>query len=163
MRSVLGVILSSAWLLAADAPKPTLQQIHSVYLLPMGNSLDQYLANRLTATGVFQVVTDPQKADAVVSDNIGKGLELKLEELYPTAPPPPKKEEGEDKLGDAMGKPANRFGSFSRGRGTVFIVDRGTRSVVWSIYMPVKTSRPDDTDRRAGEIVKRLEKQIKGK
>ena len=35
-----------------------------MYLLPMPNGLDQYLANRLTKVAFFQVVTDPKTADA---------------------------------------------------------------------------------------------------
>ena len=155
-------MISVAWLAAADLPKPALQQIRNVYLLPMGSSLDQYLANRLTAAGLLQVVTDPQKADAVLTEQIGKGLEEKLEELYPTAPPKAKSEDEKDDPGAAFTKPAQRVGSFSRGRGTVFLIDRATRSVVWSVYVPVKTSRPEDTNRRAGEIVKRLERDVRG-
>ena len=40
-----------------------------VYILAMGSGMDQYLANQLTTIGVFEVVTDPQKADAIVTDN----------------------------------------------------------------------------------------------
>ena len=38
-----------------------LGDIKTVYLLPMSNGLDQYLAQQLTAGAVLQVVTDPQK------------------------------------------------------------------------------------------------------
>lgn len=162
MRSLLGLVLVFAGVLTAEgtAAKPQLQEIHTVYLLSMGNSLDQFLANRLTAAGIFQVVTDPQKADAIFSDKIGLGLEQKLDELYP--PPVPKKAD-DDKDKDPYGKPAQRFGSFSRGRGTVFLVDRKTRNVVWSIYWPIKSGAADDTNKRAGDIVKKLHKDLGGK
>ncbi len=63
-------------------------RVHTVYLLPMTNGLDQYLANRLTNLGVFQVVADPKKADAVLTDRLGAAFETRLAELYPEAPPP---------------------------------------------------------------------------
>jgi hypothetical protein len=49
--------------------------VHKVYVLPMARGLDQYLANRLTTEHVFQVVTDPKTADAVLTDRIGEGFE----------------------------------------------------------------------------------------
>src|SRR5678809_764458 len=45
--------------------------VKTVYLLPMAGGLDQYLALQLTSGGVLQVVTDPKKADAILTDGIG--------------------------------------------------------------------------------------------
>src|SRR5438270_355928 len=53
--------------------------VKTVYLLPMANGLDQFLAIKLTTGVILQVVTDPQKADAVLTDHVGGGLEQKLE------------------------------------------------------------------------------------
>ena len=55
----------------------------------MSNSMDQYLANRLTSEGILQVVTDPNKADAVLTDRLGLGFEERLKQLYPPPAPPP--------------------------------------------------------------------------
>lgn len=63
---------------------------HTVYLMPMGHSLDQFLANRLTRMHVLQVVTDPAKADTVLTDQVGAGLEDRLNDLYPPPPDPAK-------------------------------------------------------------------------
>lgn len=156
MRSIL--LTACVLGLAFAAGNPQLDAIHTVYLLPMGNGLDQYLATRLTATGMFQVVTDPQKADGIFTDRIGQGFEARLDELYP---PEVKKDEDEEEK-DAFG-PAQRVGGFSRGRGTLFLVDRRTRNVVWSVYWPVKGSRPDDVNRRAEQIANRLRKDLKAK
>ncbi len=155
MRRLIPIVCALG--LAFAAKNPQLEAIHSVYLLPMSNSLDQYLATRLTSSGSFQVVTDPQKADAVLTDKIGQGFEDKMNELYP---PEGVKPAGEDKEKekDIFGKPSQRFGSFSRGRGTVFLVDRKTKNVIWSIYWPVRNSRPDDVNRRAQQIADRLRK-----
>ena len=57
------------------------------------------MANQLTTMGVFQVVTDPQKADTVLADGLGKGFEDKMKELYPP-PPVVKKVEEKEKAAD---------------------------------------------------------------
>jgi hypothetical protein len=147
---------------ALAVKNPQLETVHTVYLLPMGNSLDQYLATRLTQAGPFQVVTDPQKADAIFTDKIGQGFEDKMTALFPP-PEVEDKEEDKDKDKDSMGKPGQRFGSFSRGHGTVFLVDRKSRNVVWSIYWPIRNSRPDDVNRRAEQIADKLRKDAIGK
>ena len=49
--------------------------VKTVYLLPMAGGLDQYLALQLSSGGLLQVVTDPNKADAILTDSIGTRLE----------------------------------------------------------------------------------------
>ena len=65
--------MALAWLASASAGD--FRSVKTVYLLPMANGLDQYLASRLTSESVFQVVTDPKKADAVLTDHVGEGFE----------------------------------------------------------------------------------------
>ena len=72
---------------------PQLHQVKRVYILAMGSGMDQYLANQLTTAGIFEVVTDPKKADAIVTDNVGEAFQKKLDDLYP--PPAPPKTEAE--------------------------------------------------------------------
>lgn len=159
----------SAMGFALAAANPQLGTVHSVYLLPMSGSLDQYLANRVTQLGLMQVVTDPQKADAVFTDRIGEGFEQKMTELYP--PPPEVSEKDKDKDKDAedkkddnpFAKPAQHIGNFSKGRGTIFLVDRQSRNVIWSTYLPVRNTQPEATHRRADEIADRLRKDLKVK
>src|SRR5277367_1477699 len=81
---------------------PDLQKVHTVYLLSMSNSMDQYLANRLTTEGVLQVVTDPNLADAVLTDRLALGFEEPLNQLYPppVPPPPPRAESDKEKEKD---------------------------------------------------------------
>jgi hypothetical protein len=142
---------------------PQLDTIHNIYLLPMGASLDQYLAARLTETGLFQVVTDPQKADAIFTDKIGEGFEQKMEALYPPPEKAAENDEEKDKEKDPWAKPSQRFGSFSKGHGTVYIVERHSRNVVWSMYSPAKSTHPDELNYRATQIVDRLHKDLQGK
>jgi hypothetical protein len=165
-------LLGAAAVLQADSAG--LQQVQTVYLLPMGYGLDQYLANRLTGEGVFQVVTDPKRADAVLTDNIGAGFERKFEELFaPPPPPPPAASDESAKTGKEMDPEVlaslKRSGgqapvsSFSRGKGNVFLVDVKTRTVLWSLFERPKKILPDELDRTSGRIVQRLKKDRSGK
>jgi hypothetical protein len=100
---IAAVLLSGFFALASSA-NAQLANVHSVYLLPMGGGLDQHLANRITGAGLFQVVTDPKKADAVFTDRLGEGLETRLSELYPE-PQPPKPQPAEPKPQPVEPKP----------------------------------------------------------
>ena len=170
---LLCAILAAATLLGAP---PELAQVRSVYLFPMASGLDQHLANRLTNAGVFQVVTDPKKADAVFTDRLGPALEDRLAELFPEPPPepaePPQKAEKEKKKKKEEAPPVPevptapepaRFSSFARGKGTIFLVHVKTRTVVWSIYEKPESSQPADLDRAARRITERLQRDLKGK
>jgi hypothetical protein len=86
MKSTIILAIAIAASSFAGPPKADLAQVHKVYLLPMRNGIDQYLANRLTNLGVFQVVTDPKKADAVFTDQLGESFERRLGEWFPDAP-----------------------------------------------------------------------------
>src|SRR5215467_11973896 len=130
--------------------------VKNVYLLKMSKGLDQYLANRLTNEHVFQIVTDPKLADAILTDQIGEGFEAKMGTLFP--PPEPvekparpekpekngKANKGEDKankgedtqnmmdlLGDTINKLPPLSSSFGHARGTLFLVDAKSKEVVW--------------------------------
>lgn len=158
-----------------------LSSIHAVYLLPMGSALDQYLAIRLTSEHVFQVVTDPKLADAVFTDRIGSAFEERLDDLY--APPPKEKpaatQPAETKapaagnqqtaqpaiplFADTANKLSNPAlnSSFGHGKGTIFLVDRKSKQVIWSVYEEPKGSASSQMDRSASEIVNRLKRDIK--
>lgn len=134
---------------AATLSAGDLSGFKTVYVLPMSNGLDQYLAMHLTTDGVMQVVTDPKKADTVLTDKIGAAFEEKLDELYGHA------------AKDDNGQRALQ--SVTRGHGAIFLVDRKTRDVVWSTYELPKGTMPDELNRAADRIAKRLEKDRKGK
>src|ERR1700691_907709 len=52
-----------------------------VYVLPMANGLDQYLAQRLSSDHVMKVVADPKIADVVLTDRLDEAFEQKLAEI----------------------------------------------------------------------------------
>ena len=150
----------SAALTFAALSQAQLKQVHAVYILPMGSGLDQYLATRLVDQNILQVVTDPQRADAVLVDRIGAALEDKLAELYPDEK---KKAEMEKDKKPGDNSTQQRVGStnLQRGRGTIFLVDRRTRTVLWSIYAPARSTRPSDVNHNAENIAKKLALALK--
>ncbi len=156
----------------------------------MGSGMDQYLANQLTKAGVFEVVTDPKQADAVLSDNVGEIFQKKLDDLYP---PPPKPSSSAKAVPDAAKAAAdagaaidvgdsstavskkdpldgidfaggsNRGGSLSRSKGNYFVVDRNSRIVLWSVYARPKNSSPSELTKTAGRVVKHLKEDLADK
>ena len=149
---MLAVLLAAGCsLLAGD-----LSSVKTVYLLPMSNGLDQYLAIRLTSVGAVQVVTDPLKADAIFTDRIGAGFEQIMKDLYN----PKQKSDGKIE-NDEPTKPAMQ--PSSHGRGSLFLVDRQSRIVLWSTFEKPKSSTADDMNQVAMKIVEELGKSRKGK
>ena len=140
---------------AASAASPELSEVRTVYLLPMSGGLEQYLAVALTNGGVLKVVTDPQKAEAVFTDHIGTSLEQSLHELYEP------KEQVED--GKAIDSFKPTMAPLSRGKGSIFLVNRTTRAVLWSTYAPSKDNQADSLNRLAVRIAGQLQKDLKGK
>ena len=49
--------------------------VRNVYLMQMPNGLEQFIANQLTSRGLMTVVADPNLADALFTDTVGKGFE----------------------------------------------------------------------------------------
>jgi hypothetical protein len=145
---------SLAW--ASGAIGADFRGVKTVYLLPMAGGLDQYLAVRLTNGEILQVVTDPQKADAIFTDHVGETFEKSLDDLYGVVP---RTAEGDK----AAPSDFARVGGGQRSRGTFFLVDRKTRDVVWSDEEAPKGSSPAEMRRVAARVSGRLSKEIKGK
>ena len=159
-RSILAASMI-AGMVAASALAAGLGDTRTVYLLPMTGGLDQYLAVGLTTGLVLQVVTDPQKADAIFTDRLGEGFEAKLDELYGARKKADAKGDGKtDGKSDDTQNFARVQGG-SRGRGAVFVVDRKTREVVWSVYDQPKDGTPASVKRSADRIVEKLAKAVK--
>ena len=172
-------------LAAGDAPAPQLANVQTVYILPMGSGMDQYLADRLTAMHVVQVAADPQNADAIFTDRLGDSFERKLNDLYPK-PVPPKAEADKDKDNEAdkdkkdgdktdsssvtdavtladEGKATAPVPSFGRGKGTYFLVDRRTRNVLWSTYEKPTGTLPKQLKHTADDVAKQFKAARTGK
>jgi len=128
--------------------------IKTVYLLPMANGLDQFLAIKLTTGVILQVVTDPLKADAILTDHVGAGLEQKLDDLYG------QKEKPQDST-DAFAPAKPNIQPMGRARGAIFLIDRKTRNVVWSDYEHPKNTSEGELNRLAEKIAAKLAKDVK--
>jgi hypothetical protein len=178
MKLLLFAVLSCTAAFASE--NLPLKQVQFVYILPMGSGMDQYLANKITRQALFQVVTDPQKADTIFTDRIGEPFERKLDELYPPPKPPkPEKPKKEGKEGDEKDAAAKTdepesskmmistesvpqpSSSFGRGKGTYFLVDRKSRAVIWSTYDRTSNNQSDTMDKKAEQIITRLRHDLK--
>jgi hypothetical protein len=150
------LLLASA-MLALPASSAGLKDVHAVYLMPMSGGLDQLLAVRLTQGALFEVVTDPGKADAVFTERIGGNFETAFKELYE---PKPSKE---DKAGvDAdFTRPSSK--PMARNKGSLFLVDRKSGSVIWSTYQKPPSSGVPNLHNLANQIGAKLEKDLKTK
>jgi hypothetical protein len=86
---MVGLATGTAMLVADNVlPRsPDLLGVKTVYILPKRSGFDQYLANELTSRGVIRVVTDPHRADAVLTDHLGQSFQERMDDLFP---PPPK-------------------------------------------------------------------------
>jgi hypothetical protein len=172
-----GLLLCASLLFGGE-----LGTVRTVYLLPMGRGLDQYLANRLTNEGVFQVVTNPKSADAFFTERIGEGFEAQVANLVPAPPAPTpsvaepaaaekngKKAKDEAPKAPPINETANKLenpamnSSFGRGRGTIFLVDAKSHQVLWSAFEPAKGTAAREMDRTATDIVTRIKKDLGGK
>src|SRR5579862_6632309 len=132
--------------ISAGLRAASLAEVKSVYLFPMMNGLDQYLADRLTEGHILKVVTDPKAADAVITDQLGKGFEAQLllarPDLKPVPPKPPVTDQDKDKDDKDKDKaekkdeepPATPQSAFHTARGTSFLIDARSQQVVWSNY-----------------------------
>lgn len=157
------LLAAAALTMSLGASAAGLGDIKTVYLLPMSNGLDQYLAQQLTAEAVLQVVTDPQKADAVLTDHLGETFEQSLADLYQTKPQAGDKDKADDATEDKGAARARSGMQGRRGRGTIFLVNRRTHEVLWSVYELPKDNRPAGLRHSAGRISAQLAKSIKGK
>jgi hypothetical protein len=178
---LLAVLLSVFSAAAFAAPEAPLGQVRSVYLLPMANGFDQYLANQLTGGQVLRVVTDPKQADAVLTERLGRAFEDALESLLPQPAPPakpaPAAKSGEKKTDESSGEAetdtqqqmrgdsTHVSSTFGRGKGTLFLVDTHSRDVLWSIFEKPKDTSPETLNRTAKQIAAQLKaaREQKGK
>ena len=159
--------LPGAW--AAAVGNPALVQNQIVYLLPMSNGFDQYLATELIKKNLVTVTTDPKQATAILTDRLGEGLELKMKEIYEKPAKPVEKDKDSDK--DSRDREKDkvkqeiksnvlppRISSFGGGKGNVYLVDTTSRKVLWSTFMMPKRSTPDELTRTAEKVTHQLRK-----
>lgn len=157
-------------LAAQNAPHAELSRVQSVYVLPMASGYHQHLTDQLSKLGLFQIVTDPLRADSILTDRLGDSFESRLNELdaeakkrAPAPEPAPKAEAKEGDRNAPLELAARPLTSaIARGKGTVFLVDRGSRRVLWSTYRRPKNSMPDELQRNAARVASEMKKDWSG-
>ena len=164
-----------AWSVSAQ-PNADLSQVQSVYVLPMSGGLHQHLAARLVRLGLFQIVTDPHRADAILTDKLSEGFESRLtdydkEDAERAKTAEQRKAEAEEKSKAAADSGLPNFAlaerplttSLGGGKGTFFLVDRKSRRLLWSVYEKPKNSTSGELYRVAGRVADRLKTDWGGK
>ena len=154
----------SVWAASSvPAPSPDLLAVKSVYILPMRSGFDQYLANELARSGSVRVVTDPARADAVITDHLGESFQQRMNDLFPEpakANPKPAPKSTDSKAdtkdnsaaADESVADSRPVSSAINGRGNVFLVGRADRAVLWSDFRNPRSRQPKDM-RRAADLV----------
>ena len=148
------------------AQSPSLENVKTVYVWPMRHSLDQYLAEQLSAGGRFQVVVDPKLADAIITERIDAPFLKAMDELFAAGDQAGKSETSaagsataassiEDGL--QASRPANR--PLGQPSGTVFLVHAVSRKVVWSTFIHQQNFAPKNLHQQAKDVVGRLKKE----
>lgn len=146
-----------------------LGRVQKVYLWPMSDSLDQFLAEQVATEGVFDVVIDPKRAQAILTDRISSKFLEGMEELFPTPEEIPEADKEEEEADDPASALAGAYRverspiySASRAEGAVFLVDVRTREVLWSTFLKGYDTTPKAMHRQARMVVMRLKKQLAG-
>jgi hypothetical protein len=78
-------LLTPAFSAPAQGPNAELGSVGTIYVLPMASGMEQFLAHQVAKQGLYEVTTDPLRADAFLSDFVGTTFELRVEELIKTA------------------------------------------------------------------------------
>ena len=153
----------------AGADWERLGRVQKVYLWPMSDSLDQFLAEQVATEGVFDVVVDPKRAQAILTDRISSKFLEGMEELFPTPEEIAEAEKEEEEADGPAAVPAGAYRperspiySASRAEGAVFLVDVRTREVLWSTFLKGYDTTPKAMHRQARMVVMRLKKQLVG-
>jgi hypothetical protein len=71
------------------------------------------------------------------------------------------KEKAAKDKADSQKEQLMRVTSFGRGKGTFFLVDRRTRSVIWSVYEKPKSTSADELNKTAEKVVNQLKHDLK--
>jgi type IV secretory pathway VirB10-like protein len=71
------------------------------------------------------------------------------------------KEKAAKDKADSQREQLMRVTSFGRGKGTFFLVDRRTRSVIWSDYEKPKSTSADELNKIAEKVVNQLKHDLK--
>jgi hypothetical protein len=126
----------------------------TVYIVPMANGLNSFIASRLTRSGVVSVVLEPEGAEAVLTNRVDEAFWTWSTMHYkPTGKNSSVALHDEDRF---------RFEHLSMGpyRGTIFLVDPRNGLILWSTYEPTPNTTSNALNLAATRIASRLKKSL---
>lgn len=138
----------------------------------LGDALEQKLNEIMPRPGAATPKT-VESADTKSADDTSKGAES-AKTTAASAAEAKSAQTGTNKKGSSRNSPLDIFDSadnnashpttsFGSGRGNVFLVDRGTRSVIWSFYESPRSAQPDDLKKSADRVASALKNAVRGK
>jgi hypothetical protein len=145
--------LALSLIVAGFCSAAQLKDVKSVYFYPMPGGFEQHLASQIVRNHVYQVVSDPKLADAIFTDNISDAFLYNLDHINTPAKPATLS----GSVSSMTVNEAPHASSFSRGKGTLFLVDAKSKQVVWSIYKKPKNTLPATLDKTAKKVIQKLE------
>ena len=134
-------LLCSTCVLADEAPEASLESVKTIYVMPMKERMEHFLANEIVRWGHFTVTINPRQADTLLSDT----TDVNIREL--------------------LANPIKIRRTSARTRGTAFLIDMKTEKVLWSAAKKPADSflagGEKSTMELAQEIIGQLKKDIK--
>jgi hypothetical protein len=126
-----------------DNTQDKLEQVKTIFVIPMKDRLEHFLTHELVGWGYFQVTLNPREADALLSDTTDVSVKELLQD-------PPKVRK-----------------TRARTRGTAFLINMRTEKILWSAAVKPSESfllGGDKSNRElAQEIVRLLKKNLQTK
>jgi hypothetical protein len=128
---------------AEDNTQGKLEQVKTIFVIPMKDRLEHFLTHELVDWGYFQVTLNPHEADTLLSDTTDVSVKELLQD-------PPKVRK-----------------TRARTRGTAFLINMKTEKILWSAAVKPSESfllGGDKSNRElAQEIVRLLKKKLQTK
>jgi hypothetical protein len=129
--------LCATCVFANEAPEASLDSVKSIYVMPMRERMEHFLANEIVRWGHFEVTINPRQADALLSDT----TEVNIREL--------------------LANPTKVRRTSARTRGTAFLIDMKTEKVLWSAAKKPADSFLLGGDKSAMELAQEIVGQLK--
>jgi hypothetical protein len=136
---LVGAMLASTSAVANEPPKPGLDTVKMIYVMPMKNRMDHYLTAELVKWGHYQITLNLQQADAILSDVPQIDVKGLLQD------------------------PSKVTWASRASRGNAFLIDPKSEKVIWSASKDLSTSYLVYTEYKsvkdlAHEIIEQLKK-----
>ena len=130
-------LFCSSILGGSEAVENKLDNVKTIYVVPMKDRLEHFLTNEIVKWGQFEVTLNPREADALLSDT----TDVNVKEL--------------------LSDQAKIRRTTARTRGTAFLIDMKTERVLWSAAKKPSGSFLAGGDKSARELAQEIVGQLK--